>query len=102
MITRRNFLIRTSATLVCAPAIVRATGLMPIRSITLPTVPYHGFVERLFLSLTGPPATELISAGLSAEEAAREMNRRRITNMNGALWEAPHVLGVMRMLQEVA
>ena len=102
MITRRDFLIRTSAALVCAPAVVRATNLMPIRRIILPTAHYYGFVERLFLSSVGPPATELIHAGFSAEEAAREMNRRRITNMNGAPWEAQHVLGVMRMLQEVA
>ena len=101
MITRRNVLIGASATLVCAPAVIRVAGLMPIRRIILPTAHYYGFVERLFLSVAGPPATELINAGFSAEEAAREMSRRKIINMNSAPWEARHVLGVRQMWREV-
>jgi hypothetical protein len=74
---------------------------MPIRSVILPTEPYYGFVERLFLSFVGPPATELINAGLSAEEAARELNRRQTVNMNRAPWQARQVLGVIRAWQDV-
>jgi hypothetical protein len=37
MVTRRNFLVRASAALVCAPAVVRAASLMPIRSVIKPT-----------------------------------------------------------------
>jgi hypothetical protein len=101
MVTRRNFLIRASAALVCAPAVVLAASLMPIRSVILPTGRYYGFVERVFLSAVGPPATELINTGLSAEEAARELNRRRTVNMNDAPWEALQVLGVIRAWQDV-
>jgi hypothetical protein len=101
MVTRRNFLVRASAALVCAPAVVRAASLMPIRSVILPTGRYYGFVERVFLSVVGPPATELINAGLSAEEAARELNRRRTVSMNDAPWEALQVLGVIRAWQDV-
>jgi hypothetical protein len=101
MVTRRNFLVRGSAAFVCGSAVVRAASLIPIRSVILPTGGYYGFVERAFLSIVGPPATELISAGLSAEGAARELNRRRTANMNNAPWEARQVLGVIRAWREV-
>jgi hypothetical protein len=35
-ITRRGILIGATATLICAPAIVRATSLMPVRQLVLP------------------------------------------------------------------
>ena len=52
---RRSILIGAAASLICAPAIVRATSLMPVRRFKLPTEkqiyvgsPYACFVERLF------------------------------------------------------
>jgi hypothetical protein len=47
--TRRNIFVGAAASLICAPAIVRVTSLMPVRRLPLPFGPqYAGFVERLF------------------------------------------------------
>jgi hypothetical protein len=47
MIPRRQFLIGATATLVSAPSIVRATNLMPVRSIIAAQSNVFGFVCRL-------------------------------------------------------
>jgi hypothetical protein len=50
LITRRNICIGAVASLLCAPAIVRAANLMPVRRLPFPYGPqYAGFVDRLFL-----------------------------------------------------
>jgi hypothetical protein len=50
LITRRSILVGALASLLCAPAIVRATSLMPVRRLPFPYGPqYAGFVDRLFL-----------------------------------------------------
>ena len=49
LIIRRSILIGAAATLFCAPAIVRAANLMPVRRLPFPFGPqYAGFVERLY------------------------------------------------------
>ena len=54
LITRRSILIGAAATLICIPAVVRATSLMPVRKLILPfdrsrfpEPQYAGFVDRL-------------------------------------------------------
>ena len=48
LITRRSIFIGAAASLLCAPAIVRATNLMPVRRLPFPFGPQtEGFVERL-------------------------------------------------------
>jgi hypothetical protein len=48
LITRRSIFIGAAASLLCAPAIVRAINLMPVRRLPFPYGPqYAGFVERL-------------------------------------------------------
>jgi len=54
LITRRSILFGAAASMICAPAIVRVTSLMPVRSFVLPTMEqlypgpqYAGFVDRL-------------------------------------------------------
>jgi hypothetical protein len=50
LITRRSILLGAAATLLCAPAIVQVTSLMPIRRLPFPYGPQSaGFVERLYL-----------------------------------------------------
>jgi hypothetical protein len=50
VITRRSIFIGAAASLICAPAIVRVTNLMPVRRLPFPFGPqYAGFVERLYL-----------------------------------------------------
>jgi hypothetical protein len=47
MLTRRRIFVGGVASVICAPAIVRAESLMPIRAL-IPMQPVHaGFVERL-------------------------------------------------------
>jgi len=54
MITRRNILFGAGATLVCAPAVIRAASLMKVRGIVLSARVfvtqrnYYGFVDRLW------------------------------------------------------
>jgi hypothetical protein len=72
MITRRKCLIGISATMVSAPAIVRAGSLMKIRSIVMPLQKnYYGFVDRLYIDhryhtgeLRGPTLIRLIEEGV--------------------------------------
>jgi hypothetical protein len=48
MLTRRRVFVGGVASVMCAPAIVRAESLMPIRTLMVPMQPVHaGFVERL-------------------------------------------------------
>jgi hypothetical protein len=49
LITRRSIFVGSAALLICAPAIVRVTSLMPVRCLRGPIGPqYAGFCERLF------------------------------------------------------
>jgi hypothetical protein len=49
LIRRRSILIGAAATLLCAPAIVRAANLMPVRRLPFPFGrQYAGFLERLY------------------------------------------------------
>jgi hypothetical protein len=51
LITRRSIFIGPAASLLCAPAIVRAANLMPVRRLPFPVGPQSaGFVERLFFT----------------------------------------------------
>src|ERR1700730_457285 len=55
LITRRSIFIGVAASLLCAPAIVRATNLMPVRRLPFPFGPQSvGYWERLlFQALDG-------------------------------------------------
>jgi hypothetical protein len=47
-IARRGIILSVAASLICAPAIVRITNLMPVRRLSFPFGPQSaGFVERL-------------------------------------------------------
>jgi hypothetical protein len=49
-ITRRSIILGAAALLICAPALVRVTNLMPVRRLPFPFGPQSaGFVERLYL-----------------------------------------------------
>lgn len=50
LLTRRSLFIGAATSLLCTPAIVRASNLMPVRRLPFPFGPqYAGFVERLHL-----------------------------------------------------
>jgi hypothetical protein len=49
LITRRSIIGAMAAALLCAPAIVRAANLMPVRRLPFPYGPqYAGFLQRLY------------------------------------------------------
>jgi hypothetical protein len=53
LITRRSTLIGAAASLLCAPAIVRAANLMPVRRLPFPYGPrYAGYCEAYCFTLS--------------------------------------------------
>ena len=72
LITRRSIVVGALASLLCAPAIVRATSLMPVRRLPFPFGPqYAGFVERLYLH-----SLESHVRNLRAEQTSTYFNHR--------------------------
>ena len=98
LIGRRRFLFGASATLLCAPAIVRATILMQVREIVFPIERnYHGHATRMWLCWTLPAIRKYQDDGLSAHEIARTLNNRKVGYANYEPWDADGVLGVVRL-----
>jgi hypothetical protein len=86
MLTRRRIFIGGIASVICAPAIVRAESLMPIRALIVPMQPIHaGFVERLRFHwmeqvLKNGWTTERATTfgGISENEARRQVTNARM------------------------
>jgi hypothetical protein len=79
LMTRRSIFIGAAASLLCAPAIVRAANLMPVRRLPFPFGPqYAGFVERLYLH-----ALESHVRNLRADQTTTYFNHR-IMSVDGA------------------
>ena len=81
LITRRSIFIGAAASLICAPAIVRATSLMPVRTLMLPIerpLPigpqYAGFCERLMY--------QSLDSNLRADEMSTVLNGKIIPEDN--------------------
>jgi hypothetical protein len=75
LITRRGIFIGAAASLLCAPAIVRAANLMPVRRLPFPYGPqYAGFVNRLFFHAL----ESSLQAGLRAGRTSIEVGGRTI------------------------
>ncbi len=73
--TRRSILIGAAASLLSAPAIVRADSLMPVCRVSFPYGPqYAGFVERLFLH-----ALESHVRNLRPDQTSISFNNGRMT-----------------------
>src|ERR1700681_605451 len=79
--TRRRSIIGAAAALVCAPAIVRATNLMPVRRLPFPFGPqYAGYCERLFFqSLDGDLRSGKMNTHLNGK-IVPEIDARRIVS----------------------
>jgi hypothetical protein len=70
LITRRSIFIGAAASLLCAPAIVRATNLMPVRRLPFPYGPqYAGFVERLYFHSLESSLQAALRAGRTSIES---------------------------------
>jgi hypothetical protein len=93
MLLRRQFLMGVTATALCAPAIVRAESLMPIKgAVLLPDIRYFGFVDRLYVHINLPPILTLQQQGRTAHEIAATM---KASAMNGRPWDAHAVMAVI-------
>ena len=98
-ITRRRFILAASASVICAPAIVRAASLMPVRAVGPIGPQYYGWVERVFIHNLTPHLSELSRAGMSPYGIAAELNRRQVTAMNGVPWEADSVTSATNLMK---
>ena len=86
MLIRRRIFIGGLASVICAPAIVRAESLMPIRALIVPMQPlYAGFVERLrfhwmerALKHGWTNEGALTFGGISENEARRQVTYARM------------------------
>jgi hypothetical protein len=66
-LSRRTLLIGAAASFMCAPAVVRAASLMPIRAFIVPIQPIHaGFIERLWFHCI----EHALEVGWNAEHAS--------------------------------
>ena len=86
--TRRGILGGASAILICAPAIVRAVNLMPVRNLRGPIGPqYAGFVERLFYhSLESNLRTGRMSTVCSGRIVSGADARRLVAHARAQGW----------------
>ena len=84
LVTRRSIFRGAAASLICAPAIVRATSLMPVRRLPLTFENQHaGFVERLYFHAldsdlrVGQMSTHLNDKIVSMADARQTVGRAR-------------------------
>src|SRR5580692_498031 len=75
LITRRGIIISAAASLICAPAIVRAASLMPVRRLRVRiALQYAGFCERLMY--------QSLDSNLRADEMSTVLNGKIIPEDN--------------------
>jgi hypothetical protein len=88
-LSRRRFILAASASVICASAIVRAVSLMPIRAVRPVGPQYYSWCERTFIHCLTPHLSELSRAGMSAYGIAAELNRRKVSAINGVRGTRP-------------
>jgi hypothetical protein len=97
LITRRSLFIGAAASLLCAPAIVRAANLMPVRRLPFPFGPqYAGYVERLFLhalegSLQAATRNGRASVELYGHTIPIDSARRRVASAQAHGFLPPYI-----------
>jgi hypothetical protein len=91
LITRRSIFIGAAASLICAPAIVRAISLMPVRRLRGLIGPqYAGFCERLiYRSLANNLRKGRMSTVLNGKIIIEEDARRIIAYARAQGWLPP-------------
>ena len=91
LITRRRILIGAAASLICAPAVVRATSLMPLHGLILLIGPrYAGLCERLFYhSLDSNLRAGGMSTTLNGKIVPTAEARRMVAYARAQGWLAP-------------
>ena len=91
LMTRRSIFIGAAASLICAPAIVRAASLMPVRRLRGPIGPqYAGFCERLmYQSLDSNLRAGQMSTVLNGKIISKADARRMLSYARAQGWLAP-------------
>ena len=91
LIARRSMIISAAASLLCAPAIVRAASLMPLRGLRVPIGPqYSGFCERLmYQSLDSNLRADEMSTVLNGKIIPEDNARRMVAYAPVQGWLAP-------------
>ena|SRR6266436_3038071 len=93
LITRRSIFIGGVASLICAPAIVRITSLMPVRRVPPPFGPqYAGFVERLmYQSLDSNLRAGRMNTTLNGKIIPETDARRMVARAQDYGWLPPYI-----------
>ena len=93
LITRRSIFVGSAALLICAPAIVRAASLMPVRRPPPPFGPqYAGFCERLlYHSLDSDLRAGRMSTVLNGEIIPEADARRMVAHARDYGWLPPYI-----------
>ena len=91
LITCRSIFIGAAASLICAPAIVRATSLMPVRRLRGPIGPqYAGFCERLmYQSLDSNLRAGQMNTILNGKTIPEDDARRMVAYARAQGWLPP-------------
>jgi hypothetical protein len=93
LITRRSIFIGAAVSLICAPAIVRATSLMPVRLPATTIGPeYAGFVERLMCqSLENNLRSGRMSTTINGKIILEAEARRMVARAQDYGWLPPYI-----------
>jgi hypothetical protein len=93
LITRRSTLIGAAASLLCAPSIVRAANLMPVRRLPFPYGPqYAGYCGRLLLhALESNLRTGKMNTYVNGEIVSESEARRIVKNAQTYEWLPPYI-----------
>lgn len=88
LITRRSIFIGAAASILCAPAIVRATNIMPVRRLPFPFGPqYAGYCERLFFhALDGDLRSGKMNTHLNGKMVPEADARRKVAYARAQGW----------------
>ena len=91
IITRRGIFIGAAASVICAPAIVRATSLMPVHVLRWPVERSHfGFVQRLyFAALYNNLRTGRMTVYANGELVSEARARRTVARALAHGWRPP-------------
>ena len=91
LIVRRSIITSAAASLICAPAIVRAASLMPVRRLRVRIAPqYAGFCERLmYQSLDSNLRADEMSTVLNGKIIPENNARRMVAYARVQGWLAP-------------
>lgn len=81
ILTRRTLLIGAGASLLCAPAVVRAASIMPVRQVIVSSPrPYAGFADRLFF--------DALDRSLKSGRMTTVRNGKLVTEAEALRWVA--------------